>query len=77
MCSNDESIVYADDTVLVYVVTNFEELTDHANNTLRNILDWCNCNKLSLNPLKSEIIVVINKRIEARPQVFIGPDQFK
>ena len=77
MCSNDESILYADDTVLVYVGTNLEELTDHVNNRLRNILDWCNCNKLSLNPLKSEFMVVTNKRIETRPQLFIGANQIK
>ena len=29
MCSNDESILYADDTVLVYVGTTLEKLTDH------------------------------------------------
>ena len=34
-----ESILNADDTVLVYVGTNLEELTDHVNIRLRNILD--------------------------------------
>ena len=77
MCSNDESILYAEDTVLVYVETNLEELIDHVNNRLRNILVWCNCNKLSLNPLKSEFMVVINKRVETRPQLFIGAHQIK
>ena len=77
MCSNDENLLYADDTVLVYIGTNLEELNDHINNRLRNILNWCNCNKLSLNPLKSEFIVVTNKRIETCPQLFIGVDQFK
>ena len=46
-------------------------------NRLRNILDWCNCNKLLLNRLKSELMVVTNKRIENRPQLFIGSDQIK
>ena len=73
MCSNEENILYADDTVLVYVGINLEELTDHEHNRLRNILDRCNCNKLSLNPLKSEIIAVTNKRIEARPQFLSMP----
>ena len=77
MCSNDESILYADDTVLVYLATNLEELTNHVNNRLRNILYWCNCNNLSLNPLKSELMVVTNKRIETHPQFCTGADQLK
>ena len=77
MCSNDESKLYADDTVLVYVGTNMEELTDYVNSRLRSTVYWCNCNKLSLYPLKSEFIVVTNMRIEARPQLFIGTDQIK
>ena len=32
-------ILYADDTVLEIVGTNLEELSDHVNNRLRNILD--------------------------------------
>ena len=39
MCSNDGSILYAEDTVLVYVGTTLEELTDHVKSRLRNILD--------------------------------------
>ena len=66
-----------DDTVLVYVGTNLKELTDHVNSRLRNTLHWWNCNKLSFKPLKSEIMVVTNKRIETRPQLFIGADQIK
>ena len=38
MCSNDESILYTDDTVLAYVGTILEELTDRVDSKLRNIL---------------------------------------
>ena len=31
ICSKDESIPYTDDTVLVYVLTTFKELTYHVN----------------------------------------------
>ena len=44
-------MLYADDTVLVYVGTKFDELTDHVHNRLRNTLDCCNSDKLSLNLL--------------------------
>ena len=77
MCSNDESKLYADGTVLVHAGTNLEELIDHVNGRLRNILVWCNCNKLSLNPFQSEFMVVTNKRVETRPQLFYGADQIK
>ena len=66
-----------DGTVLVYVGTILEELTYHVNSSLRNILHWCNCKKLSLNPLKLEFMVVTNKRIETSQQLFIGADQIK
>ena len=71
MCSINESILYADDTVLVYVGKNLEELTNHVNSRLRDILHWCSCNKLSLNPLKSKFMVGTNKQVETRPQLFI------
>ena len=74
MCSNDKSILFADDTVLVYEGTKLDEITENINNRLRNILNWCNCNKLSLHPLKSEFMVVKHKRKEIRPQLFIDAD---
>ena len=55
MCSRNESILYADDTVLVYLGTSLQELTDHVNKRLRNTLERCNCKKLSLNPTKIQI----------------------
>ena len=54
------------------VGTNLEELTDHVNSRLRNILDWCTCTKLTINPLKSELMIVTNNRLETRPQLFFG-----
>ena len=54
-----------------------KELTNHVNIRLRNILDWCSCYKLSLNPLQSEFMVVATNRIETRPQLFIGADKIK
>ena len=61
----------------MYVGTTLEELTDHVNSRLRNILEWCNFNKLLLNRLKSEFIVVSNKQTEIHPQLLIGADLIK
>ena len=74
MCFRDKSRLYADDTVLVFVGVSLEELIDHVNVRLHITLDWCKCNKLSLNPTKPEFMVVTNKRFIARPQLPIGSD---
>ena len=63
MCSNDESILYADDTVLVYVGKSLEMLAEHVLSRLREIFELCNCNKLFLNPTKSNFMTVSNKTI--------------
>ena len=76
-CSNDESILYADDKVLVYVGKSLEMLTEHVNSRLREIYEYCNCKKLSLNPAKSEFMTVTNKIKVNRPQLFIGTDPIK
>ena len=72
LCPNESSTLYADDTVLVYVGNSLDDLANHVNNKLRNVVDWCNCNKLALNPSKSEFMIVTNKIITSRPQLFIG-----
>ena len=74
MCSRDESILHANHTVHVYVGASLEELTDHVNVRLCNILEWCNCNKLSQNLSKSVFMAVINEILVAHPQLRISSD---
>ena len=57
-----------DDTVLVYLDTSMGELTNHAFEILRIILDWFKCNKLSLNPSKSAIMIGAGKMLVTCPQ---------
>ena len=38
---------------------------------------WCNCNKLPLKPLKSELMAVTSKQTGTRPQLFNSADQIK
>ena len=52
-------------------------LTEHVYSRLREIFEWSYCNKLSLNPAKSEFLIVTNKIVVNRPQLFIGTDQTK
>ena len=64
-------------TVVVHVGTPLEELTVLANIRLRILLETCRCNKLSVNPTKSDFIVVANTRLSARPKLLIGSDLIK
>ena len=77
MCSNDETILYADDTVLVYVGTSLEMLTENVNCRLSEIFECCYCKKMSLNPAKSEFMFVTNKIEVNGPQLFVGTDPIK
>ena len=77
LCPGDESILYADDTCLVYVGDSLEELTNRANMRLTQIYEWCNFNKLSVNPSKSEFMLVTNKMVNSTPQLFIGGSEIK
>ena len=63
--------------MLVNVGTSLEMLTEIVNSRLREIFERCNCNKLSLNPTKSEFMIVTNKIVVNRPQLFIGTDPIK
>ena len=60
----DESILYADGIVHVFVGTSLEEVTDHVNNRL-------NSNQ------KSDFTIVTNKRLKAQLHLFIGSDLIK
>ena len=52
-------------------------LTVHINSRLRETFEWCNCNKLFLNPEKSKIMTVTNKIVVNLHQLFIGTDPIK
>ena len=54
-----------------------ELVTDDIIGRLRDISDWCNCNKLSMKPEKSEIMMVTNKILVNRLQKLIGADPIK
>ena len=77
MCSREASILYVNDAVLVYVDTWIEQLTEQFNNVLHDTLEWCNSKKISLNPSKPDSMVVTNKSLIDRPQLFIGPNTNK
>ena len=61
LCSDDSHVLYADDTSLIYVSDDLTSLTHHVNDRLAEIVKWCNFNKISLNPVKSEYMIISNK----------------
>ena len=71
---SDENIQYADDCCLVYVGENLPELINHVNMKMKTILEWCNKNKLKINPMKSEVMVVTNKKIQIQPHIYLGDE---
>ena len=75
LCDADECILFADDTCLTYVHSDIEYLINHVGQRLSVILDWCRFNKLSINPSKSEFMVVTNRNIDFEPMLCIGNEQ--
>ena len=53
-------LVYLLMTLALYYTASTKEILEYIlNNELRNINDWCRANKLSLNPLKSNFLVIL------------------
>ena len=72
LCNDDECVLYADDTALVYVGNDFETLIEQVNEKLELVTEWCNSNKLKLNASKSEIMIVSNREFEGNPDVLVA-----
>ena len=77
LCTDDENILYADDTCLVYVGDDLSALELRANQKLASVQEWCNSNKLSLNPAKSEFMLITNRTVPVQPSLFIGSNPVK
>jgi len=75
--NDDNLILYADDTCLVYVGDDLGSLSNHVNSRLSIIYDWCNANKLSLNPVKSEYMIVTNRMNLSNLNLYIGQNLVK
>ena len=75
LCITDECILFADDTALTYVHHDLKYLLNHVNNRLKIILDWCRFNKLSINPTKSEFMIITNRNIDITPKLYLGDDE--
>jgi len=70
-------VLFADDTAIVMLGDNLNDLTDLVNSKLNDINDWCKFNKISLNPKKSEFMLISNKRVNNHPVIRIGNELVK
>ena len=67
LCHEDEYIMFADDTCLLYTGNDLSEIVAEANLRLQTIHDWCCANKLALNPSKSSYMLFTNKAVHCDP----------
>ena len=77
VCDEDDYIMYADDTVLMYVGDSLPDLIARTNANLIKISDWCRYNKLSLNPQKCNYMIVTNKNVDLDPHITICNDEIQ
>ena len=59
-----EPRLFADDTCLLVKASNSEQLEINLNTELHHLHLWCSVNKLSVNPAKSNIVIIPPKRIK-------------
>ena len=67
LCSEEEFLMFADDTSLVYTGNDLPALTQHVNQRLSVISDWCKFNKLSLNGNKCQYMLITTKKVDSDP----------
>ena len=75
LCSPSECLMYADDTCLIYVGESVDSLVAQANYKLELIFNWCNQNKLLLNPNKSEFMLISNREIPEGVSLNLGAER--
>ena len=73
--------MYADDTEITISSSNQVELIETAQAELLNISEWMRINKLSLNPTKTECMIIDHPRRrkigESLPQLFINGEKYQ
>ena len=73
LMGDDQYVLYADDTAIVYSGNNLADLLSFINIKLSLISDWCQYNKLSLNPEKSEFMLITSRNYSSTtPNIVIG-----
>ena len=66
--------MFAEDTCIVKVENCLNQLVARVNEMLARVYDWCLFNRLSINPRKSEFLLVSNRKCEIDPLINIGTE---
>lgn len=74
LLNDNQNVLYADDTTIVYVNDDLDVLTRHVNEVLALLFDWCCFNKMIINPSKSQYILLTNKSVVTDPILNLGDD---
>ena len=69
--------MFADDTCLIYVHDDLDALVLHVNEKLSLVLEWFRITKLSLDPNKSEFIIIMHNLIVLFPILYQGYNPIK
>ena len=74
LLNDDQNVLYADDTAIVYVHKDLNILINIVNEKLSLLLDWCNFNKMILNPSKCQYILFTNRHVTIEPVIMLGQE---
>ena len=70
--NNPDSVLYADDTTIVSVAKEVNDIENITNDYLSRVIGWSNFNKLSLNASKSKCVLFTNRHIAVPPIIHIN-----
>ena len=56
--NNVDITMFADDTVFMRSISSLNEIKDELIPALRKVYNWLRCNKLSLNTVKTEFMII-------------------
>ena len=74
---NLKSILFADDTTLLFSNSSFDSLVSTCNSELAKFNEWSNANKLSLNTDKTHVMIVSNRKIPRNPIIMCNSIQLE
>ncbi len=73
-CNSLLSLLFADDTALIYSSDNYDELFNHVNTEFNKLCIYFQINKLSLHPDKTKYLLISHNNVPTEPQhqIFIN-----
>jgi hypothetical protein len=72
-----KSLLFADDTTLYDSDTNINILIDRFKLSLKELTEWCKCNRLDINWSKTFFMIVTNKRILRPSEILFNDSKIK